>query len=1072
MKKLITSVLTCLSLGVFAQGTAMEFDGVDDFITTDFNAFTATGSRTVEAWIKASSDSQQRFITDMGGLTGPGSRFSFKINPSDNNIRIEVGGGGLTGSVNVTDNNWHHVAVTYDATASSDKYKLYVDGALDTEGDISTPLNTDPTTGAFMIGVRTDSSSSTMFDGSIDEVRVYNEVRTLTELQASMNNELCIIPTSLQAYYKLNDGVADADNTALTVVADEVNASSVNTISSGFSLNGTSSNFVDGIVDGPVSANSITVTSCGDYTSPDNNIYTSTGIYMDTLPGAFCDSVITIDLTIPVFDVNVTNVGGVLTSTQASGNYQWIDCDNASTAIAGETAQSFTPTADGNYAVIVSDGTCSDTSVCTAFTVPVAAPLNNASMHFDGTDDKIETNAPGIQGDNPITVEAWVKTEALNNEQIITTWGTESYNGGRFTFRLNQVSGAYVPRIEIKGGGINGSTDLNDGQWHHVAVTYDPAASSNAYKLFVDGTLDTEDDITQPLNIGNDQTILISKRINPGLAGYFSGSMDEIKVWSVAKTQAEIAAGMNAELCNIPSDLVMYYNFNEGVVDGDNTARTTSPDYTFNSTPGTLFDFTLNGTTSNYTTGAPVSSGLNASMTAVTNCGDYTWAENTTTYSTTGLYTEILQNINSCDSIVVLDLTVIQPDVVTDQVTSCGDYTWAANGMTYTASGVHTETLQNINGCDSTVTLDLTVASPNTGVDVQIACDSYTWIDGNTYTASNNTATHTLTNVAGCDSVVTLDLTINASAATTETVVNCGAYTWSVTGTQYVLSGTYSQTLQTVTGCDSVVTLDLTINPDYTKNLNITACDSYTWSANGMTYTTSGTHTEVLQSVAGCDSTVNLNLTITSNVTSTEAVESCGPYTWPADGMVYTATGQYTAVLSTTAGCDSTVTLDLTVVDLDNGITDLGNGTFTSDDAAANTTYQWYDCNASFAVITGETNKDFTPTSNGNYAVGVFNSTCADTSSCLIITTVGLEDYEMGAFEVYPNPSNGIFNMSMEQSITGVVTVSNLQGKVVYTQNIDAKDFVTLDLSSLTRGSYLITVVGDAGKYVTRIVKN
>ena len=59
------------------------------------------------------------------------------------------------------------------------------------------------------------------------------------------------------------------------------------------------------------------------------------------------------------------------------------------------------------------------------------------------------------------------------------------------------------------------------------------------------------------------------------------------------------------------------------------------------------------------------------------------------------------------------------------------------------------------------VTLDLTINSSNTGTDIQTACDSYTWIDGNTYTSNNNTATHTLSNAGGCDSVVTLDLTIN-----------------------------------------------------------------------------------------------------------------------------------------------------------------------------------------------------------------------------------------------------------------------------------------------------------------------
>ena len=82
--------------------------------------------------------------------------------------------------------------------------------------------------------------------------------------------------------------------------------------------------------------------------------------------------------------------------------------------------------------------------------------------------------------------------------------------------------------------------------------------------------------------------------------------------------------------------------------------------------------------------------------------------------------------------------------------------------------------------------LDLTINS-NTGVDVQEHCDTYTWIDGNTYTASNNTATFTLTNSAGCDSVVTLDLTINNSNTGVDIQEHCDTYTW-IDGNTYTAS--------------------------------------------------------------------------------------------------------------------------------------------------------------------------------------------------------------------------------------------------------------------------------------------
>ena len=88
----------------------------------------------------------------------------------------------------------------------------------------------------------------------------------------------------------------------------------------------------------------------------------------------------------------------------------------------------------------------------------------------------------------------------------------------------------------------------------------------------------------------------------------------------------------------------------------------------------------------------------------------------------------------------------------TDVQTACNTYDWI-DGNTYTASNNTAQwTLTNAAGCDSLVTLDLTVNYANTGTDVQTACDTYDWIDGNTYTASNNTAQWTLTNAAGCDS--------------------------------------------------------------------------------------------------------------------------------------------------------------------------------------------------------------------------------------------------------------------------------------------------------------------------------
>ena len=144
--------------------------------------------------------------------------------------------------------------------------------------------------------------------------------------------------------------------------------------------------------------------------------------------------------------------------------------------------------------------------------------------------------------------------------------------------------------------------------------------------------------------------------------------------------------------------------------------------------------------------------------------------------------------------------------------TACDTYTVPSGNETYTTSGTYYDTIPNAVGCDSIITINLTMHYNNTGTDVITACDSYTWIDGNTYTSSNNTATHTLENIHGCDSVVTLDLTMHYSNAGTDVITACDSYTW-IDGNTYTSSNnTATHTLENVHGCDSVITLDLTIN--------------------------------------------------------------------------------------------------------------------------------------------------------------------------------------------------------------------------------------------------------------------
>ena len=149
--------------------------------------------------------------------------------------------------------------------------------------------------------------------------------------------------------------------------------------------------------------------------------------------------------------------------------------------------------------------------------------LNNGVLYnsyggffeFDGSNDYVQTGYTGISGNNSRTVEAWIKTTVNSDpstgaaQHVIVDWGTTA-TGGRFT--LNILWGNTL-RIEVGGSGINGKTVLNDGNWHHVAASYDPSATYK-FCLYVDGVLDTSANNTTTVNTTSGNTLIIGKRVD------------------------------------------------------------------------------------------------------------------------------------------------------------------------------------------------------------------------------------------------------------------------------------------------------------------------------------------------------------------------------------------------------------------------------------------------------------------------------------------------------------------------------------------------------------------------------
>lgn len=365
--------VTLLSLtSLFAQtipSNALHLDGTDDYVITTHQGASGTSARSVEAWVRTTANcipgaggGIQQTIVDWG-VFATSSRFTFNLLWA-NAPRIEVGGNGLSGVTAVNDGYWHHVAVTYDPNATN-QYKIFVDGQLDAQGNLTVSTNTSAGTYA-QIGKRVDGNNP--FTGEIDEVRIWNTARTASQIAANYNKELCSPPITLVAYYKANQGIAAGNNSAISTLTDAV-GNQHGTLYN-FALTGSSSNFVAGASLPGGKDTNMSATSCLSYTDPLGNIYSSSGIYAYSYPMANgCDSTIYIQLTIDTVDTGVTQSGSmqtmnILTADASNATYEWIDCGNGHAAISGATSQSYTATANGSYAVIVTQNGCTDTSTC------------------------------------------------------------------------------------------------------------------------------------------------------------------------------------------------------------------------------------------------------------------------------------------------------------------------------------------------------------------------------------------------------------------------------------------------------------------------------------------------------------------------------------------------------------------------------------------------------------------------------------------------------------------------------------------------------------------------------------
>jgi len=211
------------------------------------------------------------------------------------------------------------------------------------------------------------------------------------------------------------------------------------------------------------------------------------------------------------------------------------------------------------------------------------------ALHFAGDDDWVTgTNANLPQGNAARTIEAWIKFNTGNDKSIFN-YGTFA-NNQKFTLHL--YNGVYIIG---EANDMHVNFAVNDGNWHHLAVTHDGTTT----RVYVDGV--QRGSGTRTYNTtGTYFQLGISDR-NGSMDFRYQGTMDNVRVWNIARTQQQLQDNMYASISSA-ANLVASFDFEEGIPNGDNTAITTVIDGT-GTANGTLNNFTRTGTTSNYVSG-------------------------------------------------------------------------------------------------------------------------------------------------------------------------------------------------------------------------------------------------------------------------------------------------------------------------------------------------------------------------------------------------------------------------------------------------------------------------------------
>ncbi|TND07772.1 MAG: hypothetical protein FD123_2923 [Bacteroidetes bacterium] len=484
---------------------------------------------------------------------------------------------------------------------------------------------------------------------------------------------------------------------------------------------------------------------------------------------------------------------------------------------------------------------------------PAFSQFSGNALDFDGANDMVVVNSVPAYfsslGTNDFTFEAWVNPRGAVFSRIFFAQAATN----NFTAVSTGATNNIYFYVVVNGTNYSVATTatLPQNQWTHVAARWTAAGSQ--VQVFFNGVLQAG------IGGGTSSTGtsgLMTLGTRPGGAQYFNGVLDEARLWNEARTDCEILANMNNSITGTQVNLTANYDFNQGVASGNNAGVTSLPDLSGNSYNGTLTNFALTGATSNWissaatvnSSGGPLGGYTATQNVSVCSGGNYTFPDGSTQTNITApvSYVSSVPGPSGCDSLITTNVSVNAVYSINDTVSVCsgGSHTFpdGSTQTNITSTTNQASTLQTQAGCDSVINTLVNVLQPSAFSETAAVCegDSYTFPDSTTQNNITSQVIHTstLVNSAGCDSVVTTTVNVNAVYAMADSATICAgdSYTFPDGSSQTNITSAviYTSQLASVAGCDSLVTTSLAVNQVDTM-VSVTSV-TLTASASGATY--------------------------------------------------------------------------------------------------------------------------------------------------------------------------------------------------------------------------------------------